>query len=242
MHEAETHAETQPETHGCTARPTGTALRLYAAALLLAPLAALGQSESGAAAALDPGEGEPIDPEAVGAVAACAVCHGVDGEGNPQLSAPRIGGMAEWYTARQLRHFRQGVRGGTDEDEYGRQMHAIALTLPSMEAADDLALYFSGLSPPPAPPTLSGDIERGEELYTVCTACHGEDGRGSQALNTPSMVEQYDWYLVRQLEYFKNGLRGTHPDDVYGRQMVPIMQTLPDRQAIVDVVAYINTL
>ncbi len=28
-----------------------------------------------------------------------------------------------------------------------------------------------------------------------------------------------DWYLERQLTYFKAGIRGSHPDDIYGDQM-----------------------
>ena len=51
-----------------------------------------------------------------------------------------------------------------------------------------------------------------------------------------------DWYLVIQLEKFRTGLRGRHPDDIYGAQMVPFSMTLPDEEAMRDVVAYINTL
>lgn len=206
------------------------------AVLLVAALAVSGEA---AAQADDTVE---IGAEAVGAVAACAVCHGKDGAGNEALGAPRIGGMAAWYVARQLRHFREAIRGGTDEDPYGTQMRAIALTIQSPEAIDDLGRYMATLNPPPAPETVSGDTERGKQLYTVCAACHGQDGRGQEELNTPSMIGQHDWYLVRQLEHFKSGLRGSGKGDTYGMQMVPIMQTLPDRQAILDVVAYINTL
>jgi cytochrome c553 len=51
-----------------------------------------------------------------------------------------------------------------------------------------------------------------------------------------------DWYLVRQLQYFKTGPRGTHPGDEYGFQMTSMVTALKDDQAINDVVAYINTL
>jgi cytochrome c oxidase subunit 2 len=51
-----------------------------------------------------------------------------------------------------------------------------------------------------------------------------------------------DWYLVRQLEYFKGGVRGTHDADVYGDQMNMMANVLIQDNAINDVVAYINTL
>jgi cytochrome c oxidase subunit 2 len=51
-----------------------------------------------------------------------------------------------------------------------------------------------------------------------------------------------DWYLERQLQYFKNGARGSHPDDVYGDQMNLVASELVAETAIQDVVAYINTL
>jgi cytochrome c oxidase subunit 2 len=218
---------------------TGRALALVWIGLMTAALVLSGTV---AAQSSNSEETKPIAPEAAGAVAACTVCHGTDGEGNERLNAPRIGGLADWYVTRQLRHFRQGIRGATDEDIYGSQMRAITLMLGSEEAVDGLGRYMASLSPPPAPETVSGDAARGEQLYTVCTACHGEDGLGSKELNTPSLIGQHDWYLVRQLEYYKNGLRGAHKSDTYGMQMVPIMQTLQDRQAILDVVAYINTL
>ena len=51
-----------------------------------------------------------------------------------------------------------------------------------------------------------------------------------------------DWYLARQLQNFKSGVRGVHPEDEYGFQMTSMVQALADEQAINDVVAYINTL
>jgi cytochrome c oxidase subunit 2 len=51
-----------------------------------------------------------------------------------------------------------------------------------------------------------------------------------------------DWYLKRQLQYFKDGVRGMHPEDQLGYQMTHMVSALKDEQAIDDVVAYINTL
>ena len=48
--------------------------------------------------------------------------------------------------------------------------------------------------------------------------------------------------VVRQLKYFKNGARGTHEKDVFGKMMAPMAATLGDDAAIDNVVAYIKTL
>jgi len=185
---------------------------------------------------------DPIDAESIGKVVSCSICHGANGEGNEVMSAPLIGGMEEWYLSRQLRNFRLGIRGGTYEDVYGTQMRAMALALDDLNEVDELSRYLASLAPPPAESSLSGNPERGKQLYAVCSACHGANGKGSKQMNSPDLTAQYDWYLVRQLNNFSNGLRGANEDDIHGQQMVPIMQTLPDKQAINDVVAYIKTL
>ncbi len=51
-----------------------------------------------------------------------------------------------------------------------------------------------------------------------------------------------NWYQLSQLANYKKGLRGTHPDDIYGQQMAPMAAILPDEQAMNDVVAYISSL
>jgi cytochrome c oxidase subunit II len=88
----------------------------------------------------------------------------------------------------------------------------------------------------------AGDPERGKTLYATCGACHGANAEGMEALNAPKLAGQEEWYLIRQLENFKNGVRGNNPRDTYGMQMAPMAQTLPDNQAMQDVAAYIKSL
>lgn len=88
----------------------------------------------------------------------------------------------------------------------------------------------------------AGDPERGKTLYATCGACHGANAEGMEALNAPKLAGQEEWYTVRQLENFKNGIRGNNPRDTYGMQMAPMAQTLPDAQAMQDVAAYIRSL
>jgi cytochrome c oxidase subunit 2 len=87
-----------------------------------------------------------------------------------------------------------------------------------------------------------GDPQLGQAQYAVCVACHGQQGEGNQVLNAPKLAGQEEWYLRRQIEYFKNGVRGSHPDDEFGRQMAPMAATLANDAAVENVIAYIRTL
>jgi cytochrome c oxidase subunit 2 len=87
-----------------------------------------------------------------------------------------------------------------------------------------------------------GDPTAGKALFGVCTACHGAQAEGNPALNAPKLSGQGDWYLKRQLKYFKAGARGTDDKDTYGKQMAPMAATLSNDTAVNDVVAYIKTL
>jgi cytochrome c oxidase subunit 2 len=89
---------------------------------------------------------------------------------------------------------------------------------------------------------VAGDAAAGQSLYAVCSACHGLQAEGNPALNAPKLSGQGDWYLKRELQYFKNGARGTHDKDVFGKMMAPMAATLADDAAIDNVVAYIKTL
>jgi len=88
----------------------------------------------------------------------------------------------------------------------------------------------------------AGDAAAGKPFYAVCAACHGLQAEGNPALNAPKLSGQGDWYLKRQLKYFKNGARGTHDKDVFGKMMAPMAATLGDDAAIDNVVAYLKTL
>ena len=61
-------------------------------------------------------------------------------------------------------------------------------------------------------------------------------------MNAPRLKGMNDWYLVTQLKNFRDGIRGMHPQDLYGLQMGLMAAMLTNDQAINDVVAYINTL
>ena len=87
-----------------------------------------------------------------------------------------------------------------------------------------------------------GNAERGKTFYGTCLACHGLEGQGNPALKAPALIHANDWYLLKQIENFRSGIRGSLATDVGGVLMRPMAMSLPNEQAIVDVVAYIETL
>ncbi len=87
-----------------------------------------------------------------------------------------------------------------------------------------------------------GDPALGAASYALCAACHGSQGEGLVAMNAPKLSGQDPRYLKRQLRNYKRGLRGTHEDDVYGKQMAPMAATLVNDASIDNVIAYIGTL
>ena len=88
----------------------------------------------------------------------------------------------------------------------------------------------------------AGNPEKGKARYVVCQACHGADGMGNKALNSPKIAGQEPWYIERQLKNYKAGIRGTDPKDRYGMQMRAMALTLADDQSIRDMAAYVSRM
>ncbi len=84
--------------------------------------------------------------------------------------------------------------------------------------------------------------DKGKALFAPCVACHGANGEGNLALNSPGIAGQSESYLRRQLWEFKNGLRGSHEGDITGAQMQPMAASLADGEAITAVAAYVASL
>jgi cytochrome c oxidase subunit 2 len=167
--------------------------------------------------------------------AICAGCHGSQGQGDALVHAPKLSGQEDWYLERQLRNFRRGVRGSAEHDTHGRSMALMAMVLKTEADISNVIAFISTLPDKPAAPVIQGDVSKG-------STCHGSAGEGNVVLNAPALAGMSDWYQLSQLANYKKGLRGTHPDDIYGQQMAPMVAILPDEQAMNDVVAYISSL
>lgn len=197
----------------------------------------------------------------------CSFCHAPQGQGSQRLDAPAIAGLDSWYIERQLHNFRSRLRGMHPEDVPGLQMSIISGVVRNEATIKNIAAYIASLKPGAPPETFNGrplkttrpfiwrspyaqfespspgDPARGAELYkATCSACHGAAAEGNEALGAPRLTHMLDWYEARELKYFRDGIRGASPGDVYGAQMAAVSKVLTDDQSIADIIAYIDTL
>lgn len=196
-------------------------------------------------------------------VVVCKFCHGSSLQGSIRRDGPALAGLPAWYLEQQMRNFIDGVRGTHPEDVPGHQMHFSTGMLRNDYTLSSVAEYISGLEPgipmtadaiverpyvwesryAGLEPGITGNPETGQQTYlSICLACHGPDGASNEALGAASLVYLSEQYLARQLKYFRDGIRGTHPRDIRGAQMAAMSKSLTTDQAIADVVAYIIRL
>lgn len=242
------HAPVEPFRSGSRSRPGAASgslgpnpeivllLRVVAAALAVLPIIAL---VAGCGGTPQPGMARGRE-----LFETCQPCHGKAGQGDRTLGAPAIAGQQRWYLESQLVKFKGGIRGAHPDDAEGARMRPMARTLWHEGDVASVAEYVASMSPPArsAATVRGGNATAGQARYAVCAACHGPDAKGLQPLNAPALAGQADWYMMRQLDKFKRGLRGAHREDVHGQQMRAMAMTLPDEQAMKDVIAYIRTL
>ena len=194
---------------------------------------------------------------------ACGFCHGDSGQGNDRRDGPALAGLDAWYLELQMHNYKDGIRGYLAEDVPGQVMYFSAPMMRNHFTIRSLAEYISALEPgkPPArnavgarpyiwdspyaglDPSISGNAAAGKVTYsTVCTACHGAQGKGLETLGASNLSYLSEIYMARQLMYFRDGIRGAHPEDTRGQQMAVMAKLLTDDQMIADVVAYISEL
>jgi len=151
-------------------------------------------------------------------LAACAICHGKQGEGTgAKAYYPRIGGKPARYLYLQLQNFREGRRSYPQMVYLMRYMSDAYL--------QEIADYYAKLAPPytpPAPPRPGpGELARGELLATrgdaarqvpACSACHGKALGGMQPA-IPGLVGLGFDYIVAQLNGWKTGVRAANAPD-----------------------------
>jgi cytochrome c553 len=191
-------------------------------ALLLALLAHPPAALAGAAADISGGGGRS---------AACAACHGADGNVVDD-TMPRLAGQVPQYLEKQLRDFRSGRRTDCGSADPGK---------PALSDRDiaDLAAFYAG-----RPVTATADRRQasalGETIYLkgrrppnfmpACVGCHGAAGSGKahwQQVMTvvpailPSAIGgQSPRYVAHELKAFANGSRSNDEGAVMRRLAV----------------------
>ncbi len=84
---------------------------------------------------------------------------------------------------------------------------------------------------------LKGDPAKGQQLYQLCTACHGPEGWGNPSGSYPQIAGQLPTVLIKQLADFRAGNRDNPIMLPFADQRV-----LPTAQAIADITTYISQL
>jgi cytochrome c553 len=87
-----------------------------------------------------------------------------------------------------------------------------------------------------------GDEVRAQALFQLCAACHGDQGEGRLDLEAPAIAGLPVWYVSAQLQKFRQGVRGSHPQDSAGMRMRPMARSLPTDRDVQAVAQYIATL
>ncbi|MFZ5444607.1 MAG: c-type cytochrome [Myxococcota bacterium] len=100
-----------------------------------------------------------------------------------------------------------------------------------------LVSALSGCRPDGAKKTLPGN-----ELYAACVSCHGADGAGAKNIAAPAIAGLPAWYVETQLNNFRSGVRGAHPEDLEGLRMRPMSRQMMDEGEIKAVAAYVASL
>lgn len=91
-------------------------------------------------------------------------------------------------------------------------------------------------------PIIFASTSRGVALYKMCSSCHGQRGEGNESLGAPAIAGLPMWYQVGQIQKFRAGLRGAHPQDFAGLRMRSIARILQNEKDIKAVTQYISEL
>ena len=127
------------------------------------------------------------------AAAACAACHGEDGNSKAP-GTPSLAGQQPRYLAIATQEYLLGERKVSP-------MHAKLRGLTRRET-ENVALYFSSQAPRAPKASPQGDPRAGESLAAVCGGCHGTRGVSNDPA-TPTLASQDEQYLVEAIKAYR---------------------------------------
>ena len=171
----------------------------------------------------------------------CTVCHGSQLKGNSNIGAPRLTQLSPWYINRQLTNFKKGIRGSHPKDTTGGEMMIMASKLSDQQIQKIVAWVTTTQSSKSAS-TITANAKAGKQLYSSCAGCHGTEAKGNKALGAPNLQGLNDWYILTQLNHFREGIRGSETNDTYGQQMKLASTVITSKQDAANLAAYIHQL
>jgi cytochrome c553 len=83
---------------------------------------------------------------------------------------------------------------------------------------------------------------RGQELFETCVPCHNADGSGNPAFGAPNIAGMKAWYVEKEVDKFRAGIRGLQFNDVEGMRMGPMALSLSSEDDVKAVAHYVETL
>jgi cytochrome c553 len=123
---------------------------------------------------------------------------------------------------------------------YVQERFALSKLLPTLPSI--LLLLSGGL-------TLSGcrlgatdAATRGREVFETCVPCHNADGSGNSEVGAPNIAGMKSWYVEREIDKFRAGVRGMQFNDVEGMRMRPMVLSLASEEDVKAVAHYVETL
>ena len=134
----------------------------------------------------------------------CAACHRPEGWGLTSGSVPQIAGQHRKVVIKQLADIRAGNRESVLMAPYS-SVESIGGT----QAVADVAGYIDTLEMSTDNGKGPGeDLELGARLYRDnCARCHGATGEGDGEAFVPRIQSQHYEYLLRQLQWIREGKR-----------------------------------
>jgi cytochrome c553 len=82
----------------------------------------------------------------------------------------------------------------------------------------------------------------GQEVFETCVPCHNADGSGNPLIGAPNIAGMKEWYVERELEKFRSGVRGMQFNDVEGMRMRPMALSITSDADVEAVAHYVQTL
>ncbi len=83
---------------------------------------------------------------------------------------------------------------------------------------------------------------RGQDVFETCVPCHNADGSGNPVIGAPNIAGMKEWYVEREIEKFRGGVRGLQFNDVEGMRMVPMAVSLTTEDDVKAVAHYVESL
>jgi cytochrome c553 len=142
----------------------------------------------------------------------CQGCHKADAAGVREGVYPRLTGQHASVLIKQITEIRAGIRSNP------KMLPFVEDPAIAMEEIGDIAAYLSTLTSVRENGKGAEDMSaRGKKLFTdnKCYVCHGKNGEGDAAKSYPVVASQHYGYLLREMKWIKQGVRGnSNPDMV----------------------------